>query len=99
MLATAFETEGSHCEHNDDLACSDCLAAVALHTVRAARPDEVPADEYTWRHNAFVAEHEPTRDRGEAEVRAARCRAANPGHDVGVVTRTVTEWREVSSRG
>lgn len=34
MLATAIETYGSECDHrDDDVACSDCLAAIAVRTV------------------------------------------------------------------
>lgn len=54
--------------------------------------------EYTWRHNRFIGLAEVSTDRAEAEQNVATCRAANPGHDVAVVTRLVTEWRDVEPR-
>lgn len=36
VLATAFETDGTGCEHGDE-ACSDCLATIALRTLREGR--------------------------------------------------------------
>jgi len=53
--------------------------------------------EYTWRHNRYIATATATRDRAEAERKAARVRTANPGDDIGVVTRSVTEWQETST--
>jgi hypothetical protein len=50
---------------------------------------------FTWRQNRFVGVREAGPDRAEAERHAAICRTMNPGHDVAVVTRLVTEWRDV----
>lgn len=36
VLATAFETDGTGCEHGDE-ACSDCLATIALRTLQEGR--------------------------------------------------------------
>jgi hypothetical protein len=36
MLATAFETHGTGCDHGEP-ACSDCLALIAVQTLLAGR--------------------------------------------------------------
>ena len=36
VLATAYETDGSGCDHGEP-ACSDCLADLTLNTLRAGR--------------------------------------------------------------
>lgn len=48
--------------------------------------------EWTWRHNRFIAVKDATTDRAEAERQTERCRAANPGDDIGVVMRQVSDW-------
>jgi hypothetical protein len=62
---------------------------------RAVEPAAPPAEEFTWRHNRFIGVRDATRDRAEAERAAERCRTANPGDDIGVVARSVTDWQEV----
>lgn len=38
VLVTAFETDGTGCEHTDtEPACFDCLADIALRTIREGR--------------------------------------------------------------
>lgn len=60
--------------------------------------------EWTWRHNRYVGVEQAVRDgvigdRATAERSAAVCRRANPGDDVGVVTRSATPWVEVQQGG
>ncbi len=43
MLATAFQTDGTGCEHSNDGACSDCLADVAIRTLKEYILDELAA--------------------------------------------------------
>ena len=51
--------------------------------------------EYTWRLGNHIAEREATRDRSEAEERLAEILVENPGIQVGLVARNVTEWADV----
>jgi hypothetical protein len=61
--------------------------------------DGAAVQEWTWRHNRYVGVEQAVRDgvirdRVAAERNAATCRTANPGDDVGVVTRFVSPWVE-----
>jgi hypothetical protein len=51
-------------------------------------------EEYTWRQHKFVGLAEVTTDRAKAQRDAETCLAANPGADVAVVTRIVSDWRD-----
>ncbi|HEU4422095.1 MAG TPA: hypothetical protein VFR67_06085 [Pilimelia sp.] len=64
--------------------------ALDLEAIRARL-----VNQWTWQHNQFVAERDATTDRAAAEHLAEQCRSANPGHDVGLVGRTVTPWTAV----
>ncbi len=46
MLATAFETDGSGCQHREHT-CSACLASIAIRTLRDYLLDELADD---WRY-------------------------------------------------
>lgn len=48
--------------------------------------------EWTWRHNTFTSVASATTDRAEAERVVEAVRAANPGHDVALVARQVSDW-------
>jgi hypothetical protein len=66
--------------------------------------DGEAVQEWTWRHNRYVGVaiaywDGVITDPQAAEHGAAACRKANPGHDVGVVTRFVTPWVEVERDG
>lgn len=64
-------------------------------------PEALPAtaDEWTWRHNAYVSTASATTDRAAAERSVTRCRAANPGDPVTLMHRTVTPWTEAAESG
>lgn len=64
--------------------------------LRRADDTSVPDCEWTWRHNDYIAEGAATTDYDAAEAAAAHVRAANPGHDVVLMTRQVTGWAAVS---
>ncbi|HWE91768.1 MAG TPA: hypothetical protein VG317_20060 [Pseudonocardiaceae bacterium] len=49
--------------------------------------------QWTWRQHKFIAEGDAATVRAEAEAAAHICQAANPGADVGVMTRLVTPMR------
>lgn len=55
--------------------------------------------EWTWRHNQYIADRTATTDRTAAERAVQKCRATNPGDDVALVVRTVTEWADVECAG
>lgn len=48
--------------------------------------------QWTWRQHEFIADQDATTVRAEAETAARTCQAANPGSDVGMMTRLVTAW-------
>jgi hypothetical protein len=50
--------------------------------------------QWTWRQHTFIAEGDATTVRAEAEAAARACQAANPGAEVGVMSRLVTAWTE-----
>ena len=50
--------------------------------------------QWTWRQHTFIAEGDATTVRAEADAAARACQAANPGAEVGVMTRLVTAWEQ-----
>jgi hypothetical protein len=63
-------------------------------TVRERGVDATAQRQWTWRQHTFIADADATPVRAKAEAAARTCQAANPGADVGVVTRLVTAWEE-----